>query len=129
MWTRFFPAVEQARRLVHGTHEESGMIGDVVQVYSDFNFNASDSEEYPSSFVYNHALGGGATLLVAPYPVSTSMLFFSQNTPDQIKVVGQVDQYTGVDLQATAVLNFPPSSNSTPNHPLKHEFHSPKLPG
>jgi len=131
MWTRFFPAVEQARRLVYGTSIESGKIGDVVQVYSDFNFNASDSEEYPSSFVYNHRLGGGATLLVAPYPVAASMMFFSHATPDQIKAVGQVDHSTGVDLQATVVLNFPPSSSDAA--PMRtessNEFQSPKLPG
>ena len=130
MWTRFFPAVEQARRLVYGTSMESGKIGDVVQVYSDFNFNASASEEYPSSFVYNHGLGGGATLLVAPYPVAASMLFFSQVKPSAIKAVGQVDHSTGVDLQATVLLDFPPTSESPPlNDASSHEFRSPKLPG
>lgn len=128
MWTRFFPAVEQARRLCFGTNKELGKIGDVVQVYSDFNFNASDSEEYPSSFVYNHRLGGGATLLVSPYPIAASMMFFSHAKPDQIKAVGQVDHSTGVDLQATVVLNFPPTSHQR-NLTSNHEFQSPKLPG
>ena len=59
MWTRFFPAVEQARRLT-SKFSKDRVLGEIVQVHSDFNFNASDSEEYPTSFVYNHALGGGA---------------------------------------------------------------------
>jgi dihydrodiol dehydrogenase / D-xylose 1-dehydrogenase (NADP) len=63
MWTRFFPAVEQARRLT-SKFSKDRVLGEIVQVHSDFNFNASDSEEYPTSFVYNHALGGGASLLV-----------------------------------------------------------------
>ena len=60
MWTRFFPAVEQARKLAL----TDKAIGEICQVHSDFNFNASDSEEYPTSFVYNHKLGGGASLLM-----------------------------------------------------------------
>jgi len=131
MWTRFFPAMEQARKLVYGTDTNLGRIGHVAQVYSDFNFNAADSEEYPSSFVYNHKLGGGATLLVAPYPVAASMMFFSHATPDQIKAVGQVDHLTGADLQATVVLKFPPISETIPMKSVSntHEFQSPKLPG
>ena len=95
-----FPAVEQARRLALGipslsspsdtdadAEKKKGMIGKIVQVYSDFNFNASDSEEYPASFVYNHNLGGGASFLVAPYPIAAVTLFFPQNDPDEIKAV------------------------------------------
>lgn len=69
MWTRFFPAVEKAREMALGSSDgkEKSLIGEVVQVHSDFNFNASDSEEYPTSFVYNHKLGGGASLLVGKY--------------------------------------------------------------
>jgi len=107
MWTRFFPAVEQARNLAFGPNS---IIGDIVQVQSDFNFNASDSEKYPSSFVYNHSLGGGASLLVAPYPIAATTMFFPEKYP-QVKTVGHVDDATGVDLQATTVLNFPPNDD------------------
>lgn len=112
MWTRFFPAVEQARRLA--IHDKA--IGEICQVHSDFNFNASDSEEYPSSFVYNHKLGGGASLLVAPYPIAAATMFYDGNAPDpnQIKAVGQMDAETGVDLQAVICLNFPPTSGVAP---------------
>lgn len=112
MWTRFFPAVEQARRLAI----QEKTIGEICQVHSDFNFNASDSEEYPSSFVYNHKLGGGASLLVAPYPIAAATMFYDGNAPDpnQIKAIGQMDAETGVDLQAVICLNFPPTSGVAP---------------
>jgi dihydrodiol dehydrogenase / D-xylose 1-dehydrogenase (NADP) len=127
MWTRFFPVVEQARQLVFG---ENAVLGDVVNVFSDFNFNAADSEEYPSSFVYNHALGGGASLLVAPYPLAAATLFFGGRLPDSVKAVGQLDEATGVDLQAAVILNFAPTSNLAPALDESNTKEStPKLPG
>jgi len=126
MWTRFFPAVEKARLLAG----EGGAIGEVVQVHSDFNFNASDSEEYPTSFVYNHSLGGGASFLVAPYPIAAATLFFNGAKPDSVKAVGQMDVATGVDLQATVLLNFPPTGNVSPAlDDNNKEENTPKLPG
>lgn len=126
MWTRFFPAVEMARRLVF----EEKKIGDVVQVNSDFNFNAADSEDYPSSFVYNHSLGGGASLLVAPYPSAAATLFFPGQTPESIKCVGQLDKATGVDLQGAMVVSFPPTSDVAPAvDDSNTEENTPKLPG
>jgi len=127
MWTRFFPAVEHARSLTLGSEK---IIGEVVQVHSDFNFNASDSEEYPTSFVYNHSLGGGASFLVAPYPIAAATLFFDGLEPDAIKAVGQMDVATGVDLQATILLNFPPTEDVAPAlDDSNTEESTPKLPG
>lgn len=126
MWTRFFPAVEKARRLA--LNEK--VIGEICQVHSDFNFNASDSEDYPSSFVYNHKLGGGASLLVAPYPIAATTLFFNGSKPDQIKAVGQIDTATGVDLQAVLCLNFPATGSLAPALDSNNiEESTPKLPG
>jgi dihydrodiol dehydrogenase / D-xylose 1-dehydrogenase (NADP) len=130
MWTRFFPAVEQARRLVFGSGDEMGVIGEVVSVHSDFNFKASDHEHYPSSFVYDHALGGGASFLVAPYPIAASTLFFGGGMPDNVKAVGQVDERTGVDLQAAMVLSFPPTGDVAPAVDESNmDENTPKLPG
>lgn len=130
MWTRFFPAVEQARRLVFGSESEKGILGEVVSVHSDFNFKASDHEEYPTSFVYNHKLGGGASLLVAPYPIAAATLFFNGRMPDNVHTAGQVDAKTGVDLQAAMALSFPPTGNIAPvaDESNKDE-NTPKLPG
>jgi len=126
MWTRFFPAVELARKIVL----QDKQIGEVVSVHSDFNFNASDNEEYPSSFVYNHKLGGGASFLLAPYPIAAATLFFNGATPDHVKVVGQVDKTTGVDLQAVMAVSFPPTSDLAPAvDDTNTKENTPKLPG
>lgn len=133
MWTRFFPAVEHARQLALGCHGEkksATTIGQVAAVFSDFNFNASDSEEYPTSFVYNRKLGGGASLLTGPYPIAAATMFYPGATPDSIKVVGQVDATTGVDLQACISLSFPPTSDVAPAMDDSNQQEStPKLPG
>mmetsp|Transcript_20583 Transcript_20583/g.23490 ORF Transcript_20583/g.23490 Transcript_20583/m.23490 type:complete len:394 (+) Transcript_20583:54-1235(+) len=119
MWTRFFPAVDKARLL-------SKQIGDIVSVSSDFNFNAhSDSDSYPTSVLYNHKLGGGASFYVAPYPAAIATMFYEGRTPNQIKVVGQVDhERTGVDLQGAAVLSFPGQEKDDDDNNL-----SPVIPG
>jgi dihydrodiol dehydrogenase / D-xylose 1-dehydrogenase (NADP) len=125
MWTRFFPAVETARQLV-----SSGELGDVVTVCSDFNFAAADSEEYPSSFVFNRKLGGGASLLVGPYPIAAATLFFPNARPDQIKITGLVDPMTGVDLCCSVALSFPSTSNLQPAlDGTNGNENTPKLPG
>jgi predicted dehydrogenase len=127
MWTRFFPAVEQARQLAFGPN---AVLGEVVSVTSDFNFSAADSEEYPSSFVYNHGLGGGASFLVAPYPIAAATLFFNGAMPSRMKAVGQVDRSAGVDLQAAMVLEFPPTGDVPPAlDDINKDENTPKLPG
>jgi dihydrodiol dehydrogenase / D-xylose 1-dehydrogenase (NADP) len=105
-------------------------MGSVASVSSDFNFNASDSEEYPTSFVYNRKLGGGASLLTGPYPIAATTLFYPGSMPDQIKVTGQVDRRTGVDLQAAIALSFPATSDVQPAMDSSNEEeNTPKLPG
>jgi dihydrodiol dehydrogenase / D-xylose 1-dehydrogenase (NADP) len=105
MWTRFFPAFITARQLI-----ADGAIGQIVNVVSDFHFNASDSEDYPTSFVYQRTLGGGASLLMAVYPLAAALAVFGSRRP-KIRVIGQVDETTGVDLQTSILLEFPPDQH------------------
>jgi dihydrodiol dehydrogenase / D-xylose 1-dehydrogenase (NADP) len=130
MWTRFFPAVEQARRLVFGSSEGDGILGEICSVFSDFNFNASDSEVYPTSFFYNHQLGGGASFLVAPYPFAAVTMYYPDREPEKIVALGQTDRATGVDLQASIVLNYAPTGDNAPAlDDDNKEENTPKLPG
>lgn len=111
MWTRFFPAVQKARDLALGSEK---VLGEIASVLSDFNFNAADSEEYPSSFVYQRKLGGGANYLVGPYPISAATLFFNSRMPESVKAVGQVDIDIEVDLQSAVVMSFSPTDTVKP---------------
>jgi len=111
MWTRFFPAVQKARDLALGSEK---VLGEIASVFSDFNFNAADSEEYPSSFVYQRKLGGGANLLVGPYPIAAATLFFDSRMPESTKALGQVDKEMGIELQSAVVLSFPPTDTVKP---------------
>ena len=131
MWTRFFPAVQQARNLALGNDKEKPILGEIATVLSDFNFNAVDNpEDYPTSFVYQGQLGGGSSLLVAPYPIAAATLFFRGAQPDSVKVVGIVDEATGVDLQANMIVTFPPTSKVQPAlDDTNTEEMTPKLPG
>ncbi|GKY92420.1 hypothetical protein MPSEU_000212600 [Mayamaea pseudoterrestris] len=137
MWTRFFPAVEQARRLVLGGYESDnttfvpGVLGAVVSVTSDFNFNASDNDDaYPTSFLFQRNKGGGATLMTGAYPVAACTLFFGGREPSSVHAVGQVDGPTGVDLQAALTVSFPPTSDQSPAlDSSQKDENTPKLPG
>lgn len=135
MWTRFFPAVEQARRIVNRMmppqHQQQNSsssslsssnigIGEVVSVMTDFNFDAADSEAYPDSFVYQRKLGGGASLHIGPYPIAAALLFFGGRQPDVIQAVGQVDAATGVDLQAAVTLRFAATTTATTSTATTH---------
>jgi len=131
MWTRFFPAVQKARNLAMGSEK---VLGEIAAVNSDFNFNAADSDAYPSSFLYQRKLGGGANLLVAPYPIAAASMFFDGRMPEDIKAVGQVDKEMEVELQAAVVLSFSPTDNVKPTMGSGKDDNSPgnvypKLPG
>ena len=67
----------------------------------------------PPFFTTSHTLlGGGASLVVAPYPFAFATLFFNGRMPESVTVVGQVDEGTaGVDLQVAMALSFSPTSN------------------
>jgi dihydrodiol dehydrogenase / D-xylose 1-dehydrogenase (NADP) len=101
MWTRFFPAFQLARDLL-----ERGTVGTVRTVLADFCIDAGDHEEYPASFFYQPSLGGGANLLVGPYPVAAAIAAFGSQTPATVRAAGLVDPQTGADLHASVVLGF-----------------------
>jgi predicted dehydrogenase len=93
MWTRFHPAVLEAKRIA-----ASGEIGTVATVQGDLGFYADFGPEHR---LYNPALGGGALLDLGIYPLSIAAYFLGP--VKSVRAVGQIGP-TGVDVQATFVL-------------------------
>ncbi|OYO24917.1 oxidoreductase [Enemella dayhoffiae] len=95
MWTRFQPAVVEARRLV-----AEGTIGEVRQVQADLGaYRAYD----PSDRLFDPQLGGGATLDLGVYVLSIAQHFLG--TPDSIAAHGGLAP-NGVDLSLGALLRY-----------------------
>jgi predicted dehydrogenase len=93
MWTRFFPLMEEVRRLV-----SEGAIGELRMLNVDFGFRAGLD---PASRLFDPKLGGGALLDVGVYCVSfASMVFGRPSGAVGISHLGE----TGVDEQASVVL-------------------------
>jgi predicted dehydrogenase len=95
MWTRFQPAVVEAKRLV-----DDGAIGDVIAVQADLGaYRAYD----PSSRLFAPELGGGATLDLGVYVISLAQHFLG--TPDSVRATGT--RYpNGVDASAVIHLSY-----------------------
>jgi dihydrodiol dehydrogenase / D-xylose 1-dehydrogenase (NADP) len=93
MWTRFFPLMEEVRRLV-----STGALGEVRMLNVDFGFRA---EADPGSRLFAPWLGGGALLDVGVYCVSfASMVLGPPSGSVGIPHLGD----TGVDEQASIIL-------------------------
>ncbi|MBA5690189.1 Gfo/Idh/MocA family protein [Rugamonas apoptosis] len=93
MWTRFLPAVAEARRIV-----DSGEIGTPTHVSADFGFTATVG---PQHRLFNPELGGGALLDLGIYPLSMASFFLGE----VIAVQAQAQMTaTGVDQQTMFTL-------------------------
>ncbi len=93
MWTRFFPLMEEVRRLV-----SEGDIGEVRMLNVDFGFRADPD---PASRLFDQKLGGGALLDVGVYCVSFASMVLGQ--PSGSVGLAHLGE-TGVDEQASVVL-------------------------
>ena len=93
MWTRFFPLMEELRRLV-----SEGAIGEVRMLNVDFGFRAGLD---PASRLFDQKLGGGALLDVGVYCVSFASMVLGQ--PSESVGLPHLGE-TGVDEQASIVL-------------------------
>lgn len=101
IWTRFFPAVRHARRVI-----EEGLIGTVVGVNSDFGFNASDVAPEADHIMYQKKLGGGGLWYVSPYPISAAVASFGSEPPTNFGAVGVVDPARHVDMAASMSIQY-----------------------
>ncbi|MBB3220242.1 Gfo/Idh/MocA family protein [Pseudoduganella umbonata] len=93
MWTRFQPAVLEAKRIA-----ASGEIGAVATVQGDLGFF---SDAGPEHRLFNPALGGGSLLDLGIYPLSIAAYFLGP--VQSVQAVGQLGP-TGVDVQCTFAL-------------------------
>jgi predicted dehydrogenase len=93
MWTRFMPAVVEAKRIV-----DSGEIGKPAHVSADFGFT---SDAGPEHRLFAPELGGGALLDLGIYPLSMSSFFLGavQGVTAQAEMTA-----TGVDMQTAFTL-------------------------
>ncbi len=103
-----YRAHPQTARLVEIVR--SGAIGDVVHIECAFSF-ATDYN--PASRLFSNAMGGGGILDVGCYSVSMARLIagaalgqdFAE--PTLVKGAGKLDAAEGIDLHASALLQFP----------------------
>jgi len=93
MWSRFLPAIVEAKRLV-----DSGAIGVPGGVSSEFGFAAAVGPEHR---LFNPGLGGGSLLDLGIYPLSLAAYFLGPVAG--VQAVGELAG-TGVDMQASFVL-------------------------
>jgi len=93
MWTRFIPAVQQARAWV-----DSGEIGEVRMVEAGFGYR-----EEKSTTAVDHALAGGSLLDVGVYPLAIADLAFGR-PPERIASFAHVAH--GIDEQAAFILGY-----------------------
>ncbi len=95
MWTRFIPAVAEAKRWV-----DANEIGPVQFLQGDFGFAAPYN---PQGRVFNLQLGGGAQLDVGVYPMFLALLMLGK--PTEIKAFANRAP-TGADATTAALLKF-----------------------
>lgn len=93
MWTRFQPAMQEAKRLI-----DMGEIGTVRNLQADFGFPADAGPEHR---LFNPALGGGSLLDLGIYPLSMAAFFLGP--VKGVKGYGELAP-TGVDMQASFAL-------------------------
>jgi predicted dehydrogenase len=95
MWTRFIPAVQQAKRWV-----DLGVLGTIRLMQGSFSYPASASQ----SRLFNRELGGGALLDRGVYLISLAQ--YLQGAPRCVRGVASIGE-TGVDEQSAYQLVYP----------------------
>ncbi len=94
MWTRFIPAVKQARQWI-----DDGVIGEVRMVQAAFGYR----DEAP--LLFEPALGGGSLLDVGIYPITLAHWAFG-GPPERIGSLAHLGR-NGVDEQGAYILGYP----------------------
>ncbi|MDX1314338.1 MAG: Gfo/Idh/MocA family oxidoreductase [Eudoraea sp.] len=96
LWSRFIPAIVRAKELA-----DSGTIGDIRYIHSDFAFYALDRDQ--EGRLLNPALAGGSLLDIGIYPVFLSYLMLGK--PDKVQSVCKFHQ-TGAEIETTMIFEY-----------------------
>lgn len=97
MWTRFFPATQEIRRLA-----QSGELGEIQMIQADFSFlNPFETQ----TRMFDPARAGGALPDVGCYGIHYAMYLYGA-VPEQVSGTAVLGQ-SGVDEQAVIALRFP----------------------
>lgn len=96
MWSRFFPAAQALKALIH-----SGALGDIRLITADFSFRTTPDYE---DRLFKRELGGGALLDVGIYPLSL-ICFYKDALPGEVQVLSMKAE-TGVDSLCSFQVQF-----------------------
>mmetsp|Transcript_13879 Transcript_13879/g.55943 ORF Transcript_13879/g.55943 Transcript_13879/m.55943 type:complete len:307 (-) Transcript_13879:115-1035(-) len=96
LWTRYFPAVEQALHMIR-----SGFLGEVKQVEADCCIDAAAVGD--TSVLFNKELGGGAHFFFSIYTLGYATAVFGTE-PEKILATGHVSD--GIDFSNVVVLLY-----------------------
>ena len=95
MWTRFFPAFQQALEWVR-----SGRIGQPQMLHAVFGYDGSSNRE---QWRFQHSMAGGALLDVGIYPLAMTFAMFGS---DPVKMSSSAYIENGVDEYNTFTLEY-----------------------
>lgn len=101
LWTRFVPAVREAKALI-----ASGALGEVRSFQGDLAYAQG---YHPNSRFFNPALGGGALLDLGVYPLSLALHLMG---PPTFWTAAGCLAPTGVEMRASAALSYPQGAAS-----------------
>lgn len=101
-WTRFQPSFLKAMQII-----QSGELGALKMIHSDFAFNA---EFNPEKRLYNVALGGGSLLDIGIYPIFMSLMAFGK--PSAIKTLATFCP-TGAEETIQMSFQYPNGENAS----------------
>jgi len=95
MWTRFLPAIKEAKEIV-----ERGDIGEICGIEADFCYSSTPQEE---AKLFQNEMAGGSLLDVGVYGLHFSSVFLG-NTPESITALAHIEN--GVDIHTNILLKY-----------------------
>lgn len=95
MWTRFLPAISEARAIL-----QSGEIGEIRGIQADFCYFSAPNEE-PK--LYQNEMAGGSLLDVGVYGLNFAAIFLGNEIEE---ITAAADVQNGVDCQTNITMKY-----------------------